>query len=348
MKDTFRKLCPKCNAPNFYFREFCAMCDTALDRSGRTRPEPKVHADEDVLPRDKFAFRNEPLKEKPPSSIIQALIRIELGRKKIQESGGRVPQVRPGHIFGLIAFLAVVFGAFLISGPFGFLVLASACLLLVLPLRDIGIFFTRHWAIAGIMILLLLAAGGGYCFIPNRTIHKWWRNSSLRTLVVQGQHLLSGGASSQKSETLLREGPFYFVQEFAWPGAEKIKYIWPMKNQGACEEFLNRHAGGSVAGPSTEEKCVPDDGQFDEFFLRESGPEWYVTFEAPGKITNIGIFTLNDRLRAMGPESVFQNVWLFVQSALAVMEKGTPPVQSTARIFSPQGEVDAVTGKLIK
>ncbi|MFH0985944.1 MAG: hypothetical protein V1882_10520 [Candidatus Omnitrophota bacterium] len=324
------------------------MCDTALDRSGRTRPEPKVHAEEDVHPHDKYAFRHEPLKEKPPSSIIQALIRVELGRKKIQESGGRVPQVRPAHVFGLIAFLAVVIGAFFISGPVGFLVLTAACLLLVLPLRDIWTYFTKHRVVAGILILLFLATAGGYCFIPNRTIKKWWRNSSLRTLVRQGKQLLSGGASSQKEEALFREGPFYFVQEFAWPGADKIKYLWPMKNQGACEEFLNRNAGGGVAGPSIAEKCFPDEGQFDEFFLRESDPEWYVTFEGSGKITNIAIFTLNDRLRSMGPESVFQNVWLFVQSALAVMEKGTPPVQLTARIFSPQGEVDAMTGKLKK
>lgn len=346
MKGTFRKICPKCNAPNFYFREFCIMCDTALDRSGKTRPEPKVHAHEEVNPGDKFAYRNEPLKEKSPSSIIQALIRIELGRKKIQESGGRVPQIRPGHVFGLIAFLVVVSGAFFISGSIGFLVLASACLLLVLPLRDIWIYFTRYRVIAGILILLLLATVGGYWFIPKHTTKKWWRTSSLRTLVLQGKQLLVRGGSPGEEETFRQAGPFYFVQEFAWPGTEKIKYIWPMKNQGACEDSLNRNADGDVAGPSIAEKCVHDEGQFDEFFLRESGPDWYVTFEAPGKITNIAIFTLNDRLRSLGPESVFQNVWLFVQSVLAVMEKGTPPVQLTPRIFSPQGEVDAMTGKL--
>lgn len=323
------------------------MCDTALDRSGRTRPEPKVHTDEDVRPEDKLAFRNEPVKEKPASSIIQALIRIELGRKKIQESGGRVPNVRPGHVFGLVAFLILAFAGFWVSPPFGFFVLSALCLILILPLRGIGACFSRHRVITAVLVLLFLAAWGGYSFIPKRAIKKWWRSSSLRTAVLQGPQWFSRGDSIKRTESVLQEGPFYFVQEFSWPGAEKVKYLWPLKDQEECEDFLRRKADG-VSGPSIAEKCVPDEGQFEGYFLREADSDWYVTFEALGKITNVAIFTQNDRLRALGPEGTFQNIWLFAQSAQAVMEKETPAVHLIVRIFSPQGEMDATTGKLKK
>lgn len=311
------------------------MCDVALDRSGKTRPEPKIHNESETSPEIPRPVDDYPLKIKEPSTIIQALLRLEMGRRRTQDGGVEpAPFLRPGHVFALIVLLGLIIGVLFVFPVAGLLMLIAFCLLISLPLKKIGAYLVRHRVAFGILLILFLTAGEIYeAFFPGRIFPANGRFSLQSVL-----HPSLPNASLNDS--------FYFIQEFSWPDTKGIQYVWPMPARAACEELLSKNKKGQMLWLQSAEKCIPDKGQYNGFFRYEPGRDWYATFQASGKIVNFGIFKLSDEMLPLGKKNTFHPVWLFAKSMLTMARNQNPPVTLTARIISPQGEVDMDTWQL--
>ncbi len=317
------------------------MCDVALDRSGRTRPEPKIHNESATSPKIPRPFDDYPLKIKEPSTIIQALLRLELGRRGIWDGGmgGATPFLRPGHVLGLIVLLGLIICTLFVFPSAGLVMLVAFCVLIILPLKKIWRYLAGH-RVLGISILLLLIAGGMYGPVSRHFIERSHTALLPDRIVSEGERSFLHGAPSQAPESALSSVSFYFTEELSWPDTKGIQYIWPMPTRAACEALLSKKSEDQMLGFPSVARCAPDKGQYDGFVRYEPNRDWYVVFQASGKVVNFVIFKLSDNMRSLGEENAFHPVWLFVKGVLTLAKKQNPPVTLTVHIISPQGEVD--------
>lgn len=321
------------------------MCDVALDRSGRTRPEPKIHNEATATAKVSPSPGSHAPNSKPIPAAAPHVPRANWKKQDIEK------QEFSGHlwaIFGQIV-LIVLTGWVLVALPrVGLLLLIIVGGILMSPARVILAYLFRSRAGMGILALLLLIGIGVHWFVSEYSSGKIARPSFLAGILPLPKPLSSQGASSRVRGADSLDGPFYLIQEFFWPDTEGVKYVWPMPTHGACEELLNKNKDGRILGQKPAEKCVPDKGQYDSFFRYEPNPDWYATFQSSGKVSNFGIFKLSDSKQQLGAKNVFHPVWLFVKSMLSLAKKQNPPITLTAHIISPQGEVDMDTWRLKK
>ncbi len=349
MKDSFRKICPSCKAPNFYFREYCIMCDVALDRSGRVRPEPKIHNESSTDPKVSRSPESSVPNVTPVPAADKSRFKAYWETQKIQDSDKREqsPAWSLGHLLGQIALLALIVWALFALPVGGILILMAVGVLFLRPVRAILIYFISRRTFMMILIPLFLVAGGAYFFFNGHLGGREARTSSSDNELGGNQLPFMRNASSEGAEENPSwDGPFYFIQEFSWPNTEGIRYVWPMPTRAACEEFLDKNKANQMPGLRSVEKCIVDKGQYDGFFRHERNQDWYATFQASGKVANFGIFKLSKNMQQLGGKSAFHPIWLFVKSMMTVSQNQNPPITLTARIISPQGEVDMDTGQL--
>jgi|GEM_PF-3788597 len=349
VKDSFRKICPSCKAPNFYFREYCIMCDVALDRSGRVRPEPKIHNESGADPKVLRSPESSVPNVKPIPVADKSRFEAYWETQRIQDSSKREqpPAWSPGHLLGQIVLLALIVWALFALPVGGILILLAVGVLFIRPVRMVLAYLFSLRVVVGVLVLLLLAAGAFLWFLPKHSIEKIVKTSSSGDIsLVDKAPTLYDTLSQAPEADPLWNGPFYFIQEFSWPNTEGITYVWPMPTRAACEEFLDKNKAAQMPGLKSTEKCIVDKGQYDGFFRYEPSQHWYATFQASGKVANFGIFKLSESVQQLGGKNAFHPIWLFAKSMMTVSQSQNPPITLTARIISPQGEVDMDTGQL--
>lgn len=303
------------------------------------RPEPKIHDETATSPPLPKHFDDRPLKFKEPSTILQALVKLELSRYGLRYGGWRKfpsPYLKTWHVISLIGLLCLILGVLIVHPPSGLILLTAFCFLIILPWKKIGAFVVRHRIACGILCSLLLAAVA-ICniFFPQRI------DSMIRSIFSHDAFLqmpLGGPADS----------PFYYVREFPMPFTEGIVSVSPVPTHAVCEELLRGKAGSVKWREGSSEKCVANSGQYAGFFHYKPGPDWYAIFQAPGRAVNLGIIRLRRGMGEPGKEDALHPVRLFVEGQRTAADLESPPVPITVRIISPEGEVDPDSWELKK